>query len=139
MQVRIGGEGGEFVLIEAAPVAGTPAGHPRRTRIELHVGGFQTSVFYVLDSESLQRFRDQLASLYRDLEGRAVLTNELEWFTIELTGDGRGHIEATGRLFDRPYGIYEDSNSFRFRMGLDQTFLPAILKDLDGLIASFRA
>jgi hypothetical protein len=53
---------------------------------------------------------------------------------IRLTGDGAGHLEAFCEACDRP-GYNESSLSFY--MNIDQTFIPALIRQLDEIIGSF--
>jgi len=59
--------------------------------------------------------------------GRPSSTRSKSGYTFCAKGDGAGHIAITGTVKDEP-GM---GNSLKFSIDLDQTFLPAILGQLD--------
>ncbi|MHB1498853.1 MAG: WapI family immunity protein [Acidimicrobiales bacterium] len=83
--------------------------------------------------DELARFRKQLQDLYRTLEGEARLESIEDWLNIVATGDGLGHVNVVGSAMDEP-GM---GNELRFRLQLDQTYLPAIIDSLLEVEAAF--
>lgn len=56
-----------------------------------------------------------------------------EQVVLRVVGDGRGHLERTGELRD----IAGIGNRLIFALNFDQTYLPAIRRQLDALIDSY--
>lgn len=94
--------------------------------VEVLVGAFTGTVGAGLRMEELVRFREQLQELYRTLEGEARLDSMEGWLHLIATGDGKGHIGVTGTVKDEP-GM---GNQLKFRLEIDQTFLPEIIDEL---------
>jgi hypothetical protein len=80
-------------------------------------------------------FRDEVAALHPSLRGTATVRTMESWLTIQMAGDGRGHIELSGQLHDRP----GSENRPEFRPEVDQTHLPHVLAGLDDVVTRFRA
>lgn len=101
--------------------------------IDVHVGGFRGHVDADLRAEEFASFRDALRRLTEDLSGTATFETMEHWLTIRVSGDGRGHFEALCELRDDP-GM---GNQLRFTLAFDQTYLPAMLHELDAIVAAF--
>jgi hypothetical protein len=71
----------------------------------------------------LRQFRDQLAALYRTLNGEARLSPAYENLWLSLEGDGLGHI--TVQVDARAGACMEMKLSFSFV--IDQTQLPEVI------------
>jgi hypothetical protein len=56
-----------------------------------------------------------------------------DWLSIEMTGDGRGHVEVRGHLQDDPGSI----TRLVFRLEVDQTHLSSVLTALDDVVTRF--
>jgi len=74
----------------------------------------------------LSQFAGALEKLHRDLTGTATFTPMESNPELKLTGDGRGLVVAEGRAHDS----LSRGNCLTFRLELDQTELPAIIRAL---------
>jgi hypothetical protein len=93
---------------------------------EVVVGAFTGRLERALRTDELERFRQELQQLYERLTGEAVLASMEHWIHVRFVGDGRGHVEARCWLCDDPaFG-----NDLDFRLHLDQTDLPALLRQV---------
>ncbi len=86
----------------------------------------------MLRTEEFVRFRDELQPLYERLSGRAVFETMEGWLRIEINGDGKGQFHAACEAVDQP-GV---GNRLAFKIGFDQTELPAVVRGLDGICAA---
>jgi hypothetical protein len=73
-------------------------------------------------SGELHRFGEEVQELYRAMNGNAKLEPIEPNLSLELTGDGRGHIAVAGRASAEFYS----GTHLVFHFSLDQTQLPAI-------------
>jgi hypothetical protein len=100
---------------------------------DVTAGAFRGNLRRGLRADELEAFRQQLAVLYDRLTGEAVLDTMEEWLRVRVIGDGRGHMEASCRLCDDPaFG-----NTLDCRLRFDQTFLPAVLRQLDRALQTY--
>jgi len=99
---------------------------------EVSVGAFRGSLGGLLRNEDIGRFHDRVVELSERLTGEALFDTLEGWFDLRLIGDGRGHIEARGRLCDDPV----HGNVLEFRLFFDQTYLPP-LKQLRAAMEAF--
>ena len=101
--------------------------------VSLAVGGFSGRFQASFLTAELMEFRDQLAALYKGLNGEAKLVTMETQLQLTLTGNGRGGISLKGEAWDRP-GI---GNRLVFGLDLDQTHLATTLGELDAVIKRF--
>ena len=101
--------------------------------VSLAVGGFSGRFQASFLTAELMEFRDQLAALYKGLNGEAKLVTMETQLQLTLTGNGRGGISLKGEAWDRP-GI---GNRLVFGLDLDQTHLATTLGELDAVIERF--
>jgi hypothetical protein len=131
-EIRIGGEVAEFLSLaihgrQRPESADYWDGNWLTCDVEVAAGAFRGAFGRTIRKEDLERFRHQLVRLYAELSGTAALEVLEGWIALDLVGDGRGHLEAKGQLCDDPvYG-----NSLEFRLKLDQTYLPALIRQLN--------
>lgn len=138
MEILFGNPDSEFLMIE---ILGRSYpnytdywdGNWLNARVTLSVGGFKGLLGGYLRPEEFLRFREEIATLNNNLSGKASFSTMEEWFSIKLTGDGKGHLILKGQVRDRP----GSENTLNFTIELDQTFLPEILKGLDKTINIF--
>ena len=102
-------------------------------RVVLSVGGFKGQVGGYLRGEEFLSFRDEIAKLSTTLSGKATFSTMEEQNSINLTGDGKGHVILRGQVRDQA----GTANTLNFTIELDQTFLPGILKVLDEALTTF--
>lgn len=100
---------------------------------EVAAGAFRGSLDRLLRNEDIGRFYDRVAELYERLSGEALFDTLDGWFDLRLIGDGRGHIEARGRLCDDPV----HGNVLEFRLFFDQTYLPPLMAQLRDAMEAF--
>jgi hypothetical protein len=137
-QILVGDADRNFVLIEILSRERVSAsdfwdGNWLIAYVRIRCGGFQGQVQASLRSEELVGLRDSLASLQADPSKTASYTNMEDWLTLEFKADRLGHISLTGELIDAP-GI---GNRLAFGFDLDQSYLPAIVAQLDSAIQAF--
>lgn len=108
------------------------------TRVTLSAGRFKGDFRAFLRGEELVRFRAAVGLLYTSL-GTAIPSKVAEFATLEgqlsirIVGDGLGHFTAACVALDEP-GV---GNRLTFTLTFDQTYLPALLRGLDVVIATF--
>jgi hypothetical protein len=101
-----------------------------RTRIDAVAGDFSGGVTADVRADELADLRAQLDRLYRDGEGDASFTTLEYWINLEFHRDGLGHVQVRGEMFDMAGRM---GNSLRFRLDLDQTYLPPIIDALEAV------
>jgi hypothetical protein len=77
----------------------------------------------------LQRFRDQVADLYRKLDGVAVLDTLEGQSNLRPAVNHLGHAAVSGIAVD----IAGTGNRLHSSLAIDQTYLPGLLGQLDAL------
>lgn len=107
------------------------------TPLTARVGAFRADVegrpAAGLRGDELKSFRQELQTLYERLDGRAELRSLEGWLSLDLVGDGVGHIRVEGEMQDRA----GEGNRLSFRLELDQTFLPPIIESLRAVEATY--
>jgi hypothetical protein len=103
------------------------------SQILIRVGGFNGNIMASLRTDEFIRFKEELSKLYSTLKGQASFSSMEHWLTIHVEGDGLGHFEADCVAMDE-VGI---GNRLQFGLDFDQTDLPGIIKDLDGILRAF--
>ena len=92
-------------------------------------GRFSASIF----TSDLTAFHEELVALYKAPNGSAQFRTMEEQVSLNLKGDGLGHIELQGEVLDQP-GI---GNRLSFSLSLDQTQVRASAQSLATLINAF--
>jgi hypothetical protein len=104
------------------------------TPISFELGRFHGRLPADLRTDELRSFRQELETLYRDLNGAATLTSLDAWLTLTVRCESRGQLRVEGVMDDQP----GTGNKLHFSLnGLDQSFLPPILEALRGAEAAF--
>ena len=101
--------------------------------VEIAAGGFRAAFRADLRSEEFRVFLDEVEALSRTLEGAAGFSTMEGQITLSLTGDGKGHVRVQGDAADTPVG----DNRLQFTFDIDQTYLPAICRSLEIILAAF--
>jgi len=104
-----------------------------RSEVRIQAGGFSAGFEASFRAEEFARFLGELEALYTSLNGVAAFTTLEEQLKLELTGDGKGHVEVRGQARD----VAGTGHLLRFRLHTDQTLLSAVLADLRRLVAAF--
>ncbi len=100
---------------------------------EVAAGAFRGSLDRLIRNEDIVRFHSGVVELHRRLTGEALFDTLEGWFDLRLIGDGRGHVEARGRLRDDMV----EGNVLEFRLEFDQTYLPGLLSQLKAAMEAF--
>lgn len=99
--------------------------------VEVRSGSFSASWGDDFSYWDLQAFETSLANLYDGLTGPAELSSDGGWITLNLSGDGKGHIKVRGELSDHI------DHQLTFAFMVDQSYLPPLMENLrrilDGL------
>jgi hypothetical protein len=105
------------------------------SELEITSGAFKGIVGYdlLLRSGEFERFLKDIEPMYETLTGTAKYTTMEDWLEINVEGDGRGHIAATGFVIDR----HINSNKLNFHINFDQTSLPQMIKGLKKLLEKY--
>jgi hypothetical protein len=104
------------------------------SQITVRVGAFHGEFPSNLDVWAFSRFASELKMLYESLKGTASFSSYDGQLELTLTGDGLGHVMVTGEAMDYA-GI---GNKLTFRLAtLDQTELPALLRDLNAISTTY--
>jgi hypothetical protein len=102
-------------------------------QVHVCVGGFRCTVDGAFITVELVAFLTQLRSLYESLSGTAEFATLEEQLHLQLTGDGKGHIELVGEVADQP-GI---GNQLRFTLHFDQSQLGTSIHELERVTKEF--
>jgi hypothetical protein len=128
---RVGSSSHEHVIVRTSPRPSPEAiGQDDdwiSATIEIAAGAFRGCIHAMLRTEELVRFRDELRPLYERLSGRATFDATEGWLRIDIEGDAQGHFRAACEAIDMP----GTGNRLVFGIALDQTELPAIIRELD--------
>ena len=101
--------------------------------VEIAAGGFRGAFRADLRSEEFRTFLDEVEALTRTLEGAAAFSTMERQIALSLVGDGRGHVRVQGDAADTPVR----DNRLQFSFDIDQTYLPAICRSLEIILAAF--
>ena len=83
-------------------------------------------------TSDVARFRDQLISAYESLEGEATLSSLEPHLKVTLTVQRLGHIAGEVKITP------DHLNQFhRFDIGLDQSYLPALIASCEAVLERF--
>jgi hypothetical protein len=94
--------------------------------VHVACGSFRGSFPWDVFAGELRQFGKDIGLLYRSLSGTARLEPMEPNLTLDMVGDGRGHIVVTGTA----QATLGDDIYLRFRFTLDQTELPSIASAL---------
>jgi hypothetical protein len=102
-------------------------------KIEVQAGGFHGKADAAILTSEVKEFTSEVRTLFETLRGSANFQTLEGQLSLELTGDGKGHIELTGEVRDQP-GI---GNRLRFTLQIDQSQLGQSLREIEGVISKF--
>jgi hypothetical protein len=102
--------------------------------ITVRAGGFSGTITANLQAEDFVLFRDAVRRVHAELRGEAVFMTMEDQLELQLIGDGVGPLEIEGKVSDRAGWT---GNTLTFHLSCDQSDLPPLLRDLDGLVAAF--
>jgi len=128
---RLGSENGEHVTVQL-PRAEDLTDDWFRSDVTIKVDGFDASISPYFQLHDLSAFCRQLSALYETLSGVAGLLPLEGQFSLELAGNGRGNISATGVAFYKTsYG-----SKLEYEFELDQTYLKEPLNVLENFLSA---
>jgi hypothetical protein len=101
--------------------------------VSVEVGAWLGRYGASLRVDEFERLLRGVRNLNDSLRGTAEFQSMEEWLHLKLTSDGLGHVTVEGVARDAA-GI---GNTLSFHLALDQTFLPALIEELEGLLEEF--
>ena len=101
--------------------------------VSIKAGAFAGTFEASFLTGELEAFREQLMALYETLTGQAEFETLEGQLSLELKGDGLGHINLEGRAQDQA-GI---GNALSFELTCDQTQLQSSLNDVSRALGVF--
>ncbi len=135
-EFNLGGDAAEFLNV-AVRHRELPAhndywdGNWLSCEIRVAVGRFKGRVDAALRAEDFVGFLEEVRQLQKSLNGRADFTTLEGWLSVEMIGDGRGHLTVNCTLLDQP-GI---GNRLMFKLNMDQTHLPTVIAGLERIVS----
>jgi hypothetical protein len=102
-------------------------------KIGVRAGGFHGKADATILTFEVAAFTAELQMLFAALKGSARFRTLEGQLSLELTGDGKGHIELTGEVEDKA-GI---GNRLRFTLQIDQSQLGQSLRELEDVLSKF--
>jgi hypothetical protein len=124
-EVIIGRAGWDYLRITVP----TPGPHFFNGDVEIQCHAWRGKFEAGFRRGELRGFAQQLRKLYEQLSGTARLQQHEPYLDITCTGDGRGHIVFHAIAQEAP----NTGVQLHFKIGLDQTQLPAIIDALDAI------
>jgi hypothetical protein len=104
------------------------------SRISVVSGSFTGDISNVsLRVDEFQSFLKGIEILAKSLKGIAKYSSLEQWIQLELSGDGRGHIFATGFVIDK----HTEGNKLNFFFCFDQTELSKTINGLRMLLDKY--
>jgi hypothetical protein len=130
LQFQIGGDEHEYARVQVIR-ANSDGWLP--SLISVQAGGFHGEFSSDLDSWAFARFVQEVRDLHRTLKGTATFTTYEKQLELALVGDGLGHVEVKAEAMD----YAGTGNKLVFRLHIDQTELPTLMRDLDAIVAAY--
>ncbi len=93
-------------------------------------GGFEGVTSDYLSLGALTLFGTQLEALYKTLQGEAFLGTLERNFSVELRGDGLGHVTVQ-------FDVMDNTACLKFAAEIDQTFLPELINQVRKVLTAF--
>ena len=101
-----------------------------QAHVSLSVEGFVCNIDAFFDKADFTTFLRQLTSMNHTLLGVASLEPLDRQFALSIKIDSTGHLHIVGEAWSR--AIYRNKLSFEF--GLDQSYLPDPIKQLEQIV-----
>jgi hypothetical protein len=125
--ILIVGENGERVAIRRVS-ANTSEGW-FDTEVKVQCDGWRGKFTASFLHGELSALARELRILHEKLHGEAALVPLEPNLELSFIGDGKGHIEVNGTARNQ----FHSGTKLSFRLDLDQTFLPGIVKGLENV------
>lgn len=103
------------------------------SRITIKAGAFRGQFFCDLMTIDFELFKRELKKIYDSLKGCAEFKTPEAQIYIQIKGDGLGHFTVDCDVIDQ-VGV---GNSLSLEMALDQTQIPAFVRQLDNIVKRF--
>jgi uncharacterized protein YdiU (UPF0061 family) len=103
--------------------------------VSVQAGSFRANEQIAILTWDLESFAKQLEEIYKKLTGTATFDTLENQIRFEIKGDGRGHMNLTGKLSN--YARKE--NSLTFHLEFDQTQLKESIAELRRVVTAFPA
>jgi hypothetical protein len=106
-----------------------PAGHEGwfKAQVAIRVEGFTGQISASFEVDDFRRLRDSLTRLHESLGESARFEPRERQVTLNFEGDGLGHVTIAGLAYsEATFG-----NKLSFEVGIDQTFLPSLISELN--------
>jgi hypothetical protein len=129
----IGLKNADHLAVRAVSVPHADSGDSyNNISVEIYIkaGGFTGCYEAWFDLQDFIRLRAGFHLLYTSLSASVKFETMEGQLEFEVVGDGRGHFEIRGVAGDTDFV----SNQLRFFLEIDQSYIPAIIQDLDGII-----
>jgi hypothetical protein len=130
LRFQVGVNGHEYARVE---VTGANGDGWLPSRVTVSAGGFRGEFPSDLDSWAFVRFAQEVRDLHTTLKGAATFSTYEKQLELALVGDGLGHITVTAEAMD----YAGTGNKLIFRLDIDQTELPLLMKELDAIVAAY--
>jgi len=101
--------------------------------VDLSVGAFRAQYAADFNSWAFADFCAQLEKLYRTVTGSAQFTSYEKQLELTLSCSGTGHVLVRGEAMD----YAGTGNRLSFRIDVDQTYVPAVLKTLRAMVDQY--
>ena len=101
--------------------------------VKLNVGAFSANLSTDIMTTDFEVFKRELKYLYDNLKGTATFEGIEADLTINIQGDGIGHLYAKCFLTDS----IADGNELNCEIGFDQTQIPELIKQLEKITTEF--
>lgn len=136
--IFLGGDECERIEVRVHAYERTPVGEYYddnwlRVSVNIRAGAFSGTFEGAFLAPEFSDFRDRLRILHETLRGTASFSTLEGQLSLELVGDGLGHVALKGVALDAP-GI---GNKLAFHLDLDQGHLATALLGLDKVVETF--
>ena len=95
--------------------------------VQIDVGSFQGELEIWLCVSDMIRFKEQLETVYKNLEGVAEFKTIEDQLAIRIEVNKLGHVQASGHALDD----FESRNKLHFNINYDQTLLWHTIAEID--------
>ena len=94
--------------------------------VGVQAGGFSATAPMDIDARCLSEFCEGIKGIYDTLSGSAKISEPYGERYLSFSGDGKGHVEVSGYLYNRGGdGFYGEMS---FETLTDQTVLPKLIR-----------
>jgi hypothetical protein len=127
VQICIGSTSGNHVMLSDLGVADQDGWVSAELDIQ---AGFWRGIYRAsFQAGDFPRFRKQLQAVYDRKANTATFFTMEDWLALNVTQDHLGHVHLEGTAIDE----VGTGNVLTFHLDLDQSYLPAIIADLESV------